>query len=197
MPFDEKTLLLPRSHVGVDGPLLVIAWPGLLPIGLDSVLLDKVSAHDSALVLTIGDLEVSINIADGPIDAKAVADRLVSYTREAPITRSDTYEDAKRRLRSRDGTTEIAETDYNLLVADDRVSVAGDNVTVGDTIITLMDLQERAMRRETLMLSRGGRLQAALALLIVAAERRVGGREDFERLSKRVADYEQTLLHEI
>src|SRR5262249_57503814 len=52
------------------------------------------------LLLALGDLEVALHVADGPEAAKGVAEQLAPYTRDAPITRPEVYEDAKRRMRA-------------------------------------------------------------------------------------------------
>src|SRR6185503_14040768 len=50
------------------------------------------------LLLALGNLEVALHVADGAAAAKRLADQLAPYTREAPITRPEVYEDARRRL---------------------------------------------------------------------------------------------------
>ena len=52
------------------------------------------------LLLALGDLEVALHVADGPEAAKGISEQLAPYTRDAPITRPEVYEDAKRRMRA-------------------------------------------------------------------------------------------------
>jgi len=187
LPFGST--LLPRSHLGTDGALLVIAWPGLPPVGLDTALLDRVEARESEIILAIDDLEISLFVADGPGAVTSLVGHLARYTREAEIADQDVYIDAKRRLRVRDAGTP-AETDYGLLVASDPVTVCGDEVVIGAGKYRIAELEQLAEDGETLLLPSGGRLQAAMALLVVAAEKRPGGRNDYPTLECRVARYE-------
>ena len=57
-------------------------------------------ARSRDLLLALGDLEVALHVADGPEAAKGIAEQLAPYTRDAPITRPEVYEDAKRRMRA-------------------------------------------------------------------------------------------------
>jgi hypothetical protein len=181
---EDTAFILPRSHVGVFGPLLVIAWPDTPPIGLDVALLDEITASDAELVLRVGVLVVSLAIADGPEAAKRIVENLAPFARNTPITRADVYEDAKRRLEARD------DTDGQLMVGDDKVIVAGDAVEVGVTTYKIEDIAQRGERGETLLLPSGASVQAAMLLLIVEAERRPNGRDGLDVLAQRVAEFE-------
>src|SRR5262245_29438401 len=56
-------------------------------------------ARSRDLLLALGDLEVALHVIDGPEAAKRICDELAPYTRDAPITRPEVYEDARRRDR--------------------------------------------------------------------------------------------------
>jgi hypothetical protein len=242
----ERARLLPRSGIGVDGPMLVIAPPGNPVIRLDARLLDRVEligrspttpmvvsglaaagavagalslvpggiflcagmgylAHERFsearrrrrsrdLLLALGDLEVALHVADGPEAAKRIADQLAPYTREAPITRPEVYEDARRRLQAqsqglRDRSVR-RELERGLTVGNDVVHVTGDFLQVGSVAFRLDEVREYALRGANLPLPGGRLLQAAMGLLVVAAEERAKNGEDLEALSKRIAEYE-------
>jgi hypothetical protein len=244
----DRTRLLPRSGIGVDGAWLVIAPPGNPIIRLDARLLDRVEligrsptvplvtagvatagvavaalsifpipghlfacaglaylAHERFgearrrsrsrdLLLALGDLEVALHVADGPEAAKGIADQLAPYTRDAPITRPEVYEDAKRRMRAQaEGKGEASarrELEHALLVGADVVYLRGDYLQVGQVAFRISEVREYALRGANLPLTGGRLLQAAMGLLVVAAEERAATGEDVEVLSKRISDYE-------
>jgi len=244
----DRTRLLPRSGIGVDGAWLVIAPPGNPIIRLDARLLDRVEligrsptaplvtaglatagvavaalsifpipghlfacaglaylAHERFgearrrsrsrdLLLALGDLEVALHVADGPEAAKGIADQLAPYTRDAPITRPEVYEDAKRRMRAQaEGKGEASarrEIEHALLVGADVVYLRGDYLQVGQVAFRISEVREYALRGANLPLTGGRLLQAAMGLLVVAAEERAATGEDVAVLSKRIADYE-------
>jgi hypothetical protein len=243
----DRTRLLPRSGIGVDGAWLVIAPPGNPIIRLDARLLDRVEligrsptgpliasgvataaaaaaalgfvipgtwfacaglaylAHERFsearrrtrsrdLLLALGDLEVALHVADGPEAAKGVAEQLAPYTRDAPITRPEVYEDAKRRMRAQaEGKGEVSarrEIEHALLVGADVVYLRGDYLQVGQVAFRISEVREYALRGANLPLTGGRLLQAAMGLLVVAAEERAASGEDVAVLSKRIADYE-------
>jgi hypothetical protein len=243
----DRTRLLPRSGIGVDGAWLVIAPPGNPIIRLDARLLDRVEligrsptgpliasgvataaaaaaalgiiipgtwfacaglaylAHERFsearrrtrsrdLLLALGDLEVALHVADGPEAAKGVAEQLAPYTRDAPITRPEVYEDAKRRMRAQaEGKGEVSarrELEHALLVGADVVYLRGDYLQVGQVAFRISEVREYALRGANLPLTGGRLLQAAMGLLVVAAEERAASGEDVAVLSKRIADYE-------
>ena len=242
----DRTRLLPRSGIGVDGAWLVIAPPGNPIIRLDARLLDRVEligrsptgpliasglatagvaaaalsivpggvfacaglaylaherfsearrrARSRDLLLALGDLEVALHIADGPEAAKGVAEQLAPYTRDAPITRPEVYEDAKRRMRAQaEGKGEVSarrELEHALLVGADVVYLRGDYLQVGQVAFRIQEVREYALRGANLPLTGGRLLQAAMGLLVVAAEQRAAQGEDVTLLSKRIADYE-------
>lgn len=146
------------------------------------------------LLLALGKLEVALHVADGPEAAKRIADQLAPYSREAPISRPEVYEDAKRRLRSQlQGKPDIAkrELERGLLVGADVVEVDGDFLVVGGKMFRIDEVREYALRGANLPLPGGRLLQAAMGLLVVAAEERAREGEDLEALSGRIAEYEQ------
>jgi len=146
------------------------------------------------LLLALGDLEVALHVADGPVAAKRIADQLAPYTRDAPITRPEVYEDAKRRLRAQaEGKGEESsrrDLEHALLVGGDVVHLRGDYLQVGEIAFRISEVREYALRGANLPLTGGRLLQAAMGLLVVAAEERAGVGEDLGVLSKRVAEYE-------
>ncbi|HMG53003.1 MAG TPA: hypothetical protein VK601_05970, partial [Kofleriaceae bacterium] len=212
----DRTRLLPRSGIGVDGAWLVIAPPGNPIIRLDSRLLDRVEligrsptgplvasglataavaaaalqivpggvfacaglaylaherfsearrrARSRDLLLALGDLEVALHVADGPEAAKGVAEQLAPYTRDAPITRPEVYEDAKRRMRAQaEGKGELSarrELEHALLVGADVVYLRGDYLQVGQVAFRISEVREYALRGQNLPLTGGRLLQA-------------------------------------
>ncbi|HEY1811941.1 MAG TPA: hypothetical protein VGG74_06260 [Kofleriaceae bacterium] len=146
------------------------------------------------LLLALGDLEVALHVADGPDAAKGISDQLSPYTRDAPITRPEVYEDAKRRMHElaegRGDASSRRELEHALLVGSDVVHMKGDHLMVGTTQYKIAEVREYALRGANLPLPGGRLLQAAMGLLVVAAEERAAAGEDITLLSKRVADYE-------
>ncbi|MEP6866173.1 MAG: hypothetical protein ABJE66_36470 [Deltaproteobacteria bacterium] len=147
------------------------------------------------LLLALGDLEVALHVADGPEAAKGVSEQLAPYTRDAPITRPEVYEDAKRRVRAQaEGKGDAAakrEIEHALLVGTDVVTMNGDMLKVGaDQAYRISEVREYALRGANLPLPGGRLLQAAMGLLVVAAEERAAAGEDLAVLSKRISDYE-------
>jgi hypothetical protein len=156
------------------------------------------------LLLALGDLEVALHVADGPEAAKGIADQLAPYTRDAPITRPEVYEDAKRRMRAQaEGRGEASakrEIEHALLVGNDVVYLqrgpdGNDKLQVGQIAFRIAEVREYALRGANLPLTGGRLLQAAMGLLVVAAEERAASGEDVTLLSKRIADYESWSGH--
>jgi hypothetical protein len=151
-------------------------------------------ARSRDLLLALGDLEVALHVADGPEAAKRIADQLAPYTRDAPITRPEVFEDAKRRMRDHaEGKGEAAtrrELERALLVGADVVFLRGDYLQVGQIAFRIQEVREYALRGANLPLTGGRLLQAAMGLLVVAAEERAAGGEDHGVLAKRIAEYE-------
>jgi hypothetical protein len=152
-------------------------------------------ARSRDLLLALGDLEVALHVADGPEAAKGISEQLAPYTRDAPITRPEVYEDAKRRVRAQaEGKGDAAakrEIEHALLVGTDVVTMSGEMLKVGpDQAYRISEVREYALRGANLPLPGGRLLQAAMGLLVVAAEERASAGEDLAVLSKRISDYE-------
>jgi hypothetical protein len=151
-------------------------------------------ARSRDLLLALGDLEVALHVADGPEAAKGIAEQLAPYTRDAPITRPEVYEDAKRRMRAqaegKGSATARRELASALHVGNEVVHLHGDYLMVGQISFRITEVREYALRGANLPLTGGRLLQAAMGLLVVAAEERAAAGEDLGLLSKRVADYE-------
>jgi hypothetical protein len=151
-------------------------------------------AKSRDLLLALGDLEVALHVVDGAEAAKHIADQLAPYTRQAPITRPDVYEDARRRLdaqaHGRGEKVARREVEKALVVGGDVVHVSGGFLQVGQVAFRIDEVREYALRGANLPLPGGRLLQAAMGLLVVAAEDRAKNGEDLEALSKRIAEYE-------
>jgi len=147
------------------------------------------------LLLVLGELEVALHVADGPEHAKRIAEGLAPYTREAPISRPEVYEDARRRLESQvRGNRDLAarrELDRLLSVGDDVVRLNGDYLQVGGIAFRIDEVRDYALRGANLPLPGGRLLQAAMGLLVVAAEERARAGEDLNALAQRIARYEE------
>ncbi|MEE9385016.1 MAG: hypothetical protein V3V08_16550 [Nannocystaceae bacterium] len=146
------------------------------------------------LLLALGSLEVALHVADGPDAAKNVADQLAPYSRSAPITRPEVYEDAKRRLRAQlSGRPDVAKREANgaLVVGSDIVTVSEGHLMIGKVTFRIDEVREYALRGANLPLPGGRLLQAAMGLLVVAAEARAKEGEDLETLTSRIAAYEK------
>ncbi len=146
------------------------------------------------LLLVLGTLEVALHVADGPQAAKRIADTLAQYSRTAPITRPEVYQDAKRRMREQvSGKLENRQRDagMGLRVGDEMVVVSGGFLNVGDTSFPVPVVREFAIRGGNLPLPDGRLLQAALGLLVVAAHERAKKGEDLTLLGERISAYEE------
>lgn len=152
----------------------------------------RTSSRD--LLLVLGSLEVALHVADGPEAAKRIADTLAQYSRTAPITRPEVYQDAKKRMREQvAGKLANAEHEsrVGLRVGEETVTVSGDNLKVGEVQFRIPEVREYAIRGGNLPLPGGRLLQAALGLLVVAADERARKGEDLVLLGKRIAAYEE------
>jgi hypothetical protein len=182
----------------VAGALAVIPGGWFVAAGMAYLAHERFSegrrrSHSRDLLLALGNLEVSLLVADGPDAAKRIADQLAPYTREAPITRPEVYEDAKRRLEHQvEGKVDRArrEIERGLQVGSDLVTVHGGKLHVGAVSFRIDEVREYALRGANLPLPGGRLLQAAMGLLVVAAEERARDGENLEALSKRISAYE-------
>jgi len=175
----------------IPGGLLACA--GLAYLAHERLSEARRRARSRDLLLALGNLEVALHVADGAEAAKRLADQLAPYTREAPITRPDVYEDARRRLGAqvegrRDRRREL---ERGLLVGDDVVSVAEGYLSVGSVAFRVEEVRDYAVRGANLPLPGGRLLQAAMGLLVVAADERTRGGEDLAALSQRIKEYEE------
>lgn len=146
------------------------------------------------ILLTLADLPVALHVDDEPEQVKRIVDQLAPYTRQAPITRPDVYEDARRRLEAQSrGRTDASvrrEIEGSLTVGAETVHVAGDSLCIGATEFSIESVREYALRGANLPLPGNRSLQAALGLLVVAAEERARAGEDVDTLASRIRAYE-------
>jgi hypothetical protein len=209
--------LLDRVELIGRSPTVPLVWSGVATAGVAAAALSIVPggifvcaglaylAHERFsearrrsrsrdLLLALGDLEVALHVADGPESAKSIADQLAPYTRDAPITRPEVFEDAKRRMRAQaEGKGEASarrELEQALLVGSEVVFLRGEYLNVGSISFRIGEVREYALRGANLPLTGGRLLQAAMGLLVVAAEERAAQGEDVQLLAKRIADYE-------
>jgi len=164
----ERTRLLPKSGVGVVPPWLVIAPPGNPVIRLDLRALDQIrirpadepdetgddsEQHDPLcdVILLCGDLEIAIYVADGPEAAERVVQEAAPLTREAT------------------GLAAAADLSQLLIIGNDAVLQRGDYIQVGKVTFRTSEVRDYALQGANLPLPDGSLLQAAMALLVVAA----------------------------
>lgn len=175
----DRTQLLPKSGVGVIGHWLVIAPPDAPVIRLDVRLLDRVEvcppvndehmhnmdpldveARRSEIQLVCGDLAIALGIADGYLAAQRVAAAAAALT--GSLARSD-VRDALSTFLVVDGTV---------------VRLRGDFIQVGSVAFRVTEVRECAEAGANLPLPGGHMLQAAMAMLVVAAAERTADHED-------------------
>jgi hypothetical protein len=165
----DRTKLLPKSGIGVVPPWLVIAPPENPPIRLDLRMLDWIrvgtgaepdeseieDGHDPRcdLILACEGLEVAIYVADGPEAVEGVIRDAAPCTREAGHATAVALEEV-------------------LIVGADPVLQRGDYIQIGSLAFRIDEVTEYAMHGANLPLSGGRLIQAAMALLVVAAARR-------------------------
>ena len=165
--------MLPRYQpsTSVEAPWLVIAAPGNPVIRIDLRALDQVAVrpegddiededgnwdHDRRcdLMLSCGDLDVAIYIADGP-------EAVENIVRDAaPLTRGI-----------------LADLSRFVTVGTDPVLRRGDSIQVGSQAFRIDEVREYARRTANVPLQ-GFLIQAAVMLLVVAADER-----NMERIS--------------
>ncbi len=145
------------------------------------------------LLLALGSLEVALHVEDGASEAKRIADTLTQYSRQAPITRAEVYQDAKRRMRTQSSATSSLQGDsaMGLRVGDETVLVSQGYLRVGSTSFRNSEVREYALRGANLPLPGGRLLQAALGLLVIVADERARKGEDLDALGRRIAEYEE------
>lgn len=177
----------------IPGQLFVCA--GLAYLAWERLAEARRRTRTRDLLLVLGELEVALHVADGPEHAKRIADGLSPYTREAPISRPEVYEDARRRLEAQSqGNRQAAarrELERVLSVGTEVVRLQGDYLQVGGVAFRIDEVREYALRGANLPLPGGRLLQAAMGLLVVAAEERARVGEDLTALAQRIARYEE------
>lgn len=166
----DRTKLLPTSGIGVVGHWLVIAPADAPAIRLDLRLLDRVeigpsldedNAYDSdpldaedrgsEVLLVCGELTVALGVAEG-LEA---AERIVAEAAALTGTRARGDGDALASL---------------LVVDNTVVRLRGDFIQVGSVAFRIAEVREYAEAGANLPLPDGRALQAAMAMLVVAAE---------------------------
>ena len=155
------------------------------------------------LLLALGDLEVALHVADGPVAAKSIADQLSPYTRDAPITRPEVLRgcEAWRMRAQAEGkgeATALRELEHALLVGGDVVHLKGDYLQVGrhQRLPGQRGARVRAARREPAAARRAlGAGRDGPASSSPPPERAAAGEKDVEVLAKRIAEYESWSGH--
>jgi hypothetical protein len=183
---DEHTTKRPPQE-RVESYWLVLHYTNNAPIRLDARVLDRVFADDRELFLEVDDTTIAIRITGEQGTAYELAERLAPYTRSAPITQQDVYEDARRRL------ARIADRDERmapwLFFGSDPVRVSDEVVYIGEFACTLSDAMRYAGVGAALPLP-NGHMQAGFVLLVVSARKR---KDDAAMLSRRITEYETRL----
>jgi hypothetical protein len=152
------------------------------------------------LLLTLGRLRVALQVDDGAAAAARAAAALRPWTRSAPLQDPAAYQDVQRRLDAalagrpppersfgEDGEAHLT----TLAVGDQHVHVSGDTLRVGAHAFPIQVVRQLAQVGDNLPLGRDAALQAAVALLVVAAEERRHAVEDPALLRARLTDYEK------
>jgi len=147
------------------------------------------------LLLTLGRLRVGLQVADGPTAAARAAAALAPWTRGAPLADPDAYEDLQRRLEAALANRPPPGGDDQDVIAisvgRERVRVEGDELHIGGKSVPIQTVKQLAQVGDNLPLGPNVALQAALALLVVAAEERRSAVEDPQVLRARLAEYER------
>ena len=174
------------SSEWIEDSWLVLAYPQNPVIRFDSRILDRVLAEGTDLIMTVDETTGVVGLASGPERAMEFANELAAYTRSAPITRDDAYEDAKRRLEALRANPQAIETRPALYFGSKAIIASAEILYVGEDAFSLTDLEELAIEGRAIALD-GGAIRAALPKLIVAARARS---EDPARLLDRIQTYE-------
>ena len=175
------------SQERIESHWLVLDYADNPVIRFDARLLDRVFVNDQDLILEVDETVVALRIIGTEGSAYELAAALAPYTRSAPITQREVYEDAKRRLAG------IGEEDErlasSLFFGSDPVRVSNEIVYVGEFACTLSDTERYASVGAALPIANGA-LQAGLVLLVIAARKRS---DDAAILSRRITEYETRL----
>lgn len=183
---DEERPIDGITKERVDGAWLALDYPENPTIRIDARLLDRILVDDDDVLLTIGETTVALTITRGVGGARDIAERLFPYTRSAPITQAEVYEDAKRRLEAAN-SRESYRAEPALFFGSEGVYASDEILYIGDFRCLISDVERYEALGAVIPLPNGGGMQAALAMLVVAARQR---REDLTVLSRRIADYE-------
>ena len=81
-----------------DGHWLVLVYTDNPTIRFDARRLDRILADDGGLILAVADAKIVLRVTGGFEAGQQIAESLAPYTRSAPITRPEAYEEAKRQL---------------------------------------------------------------------------------------------------
>ena len=170
----------------VSGTLLLLAGERALAI--------RKRLKEKDLLLVIDDLEVALQISER---AQELVESLGKYTKDMPIRTPDEYLDAKARLAScvKDDVISGEKVQRGLNVGNDEVVLRGKVLEIGPISFRVEQVEEYAMRGANLPLPGGRRLQAAMALLLVAAKEQWERGENTNLLAKRIAEYEEWTGH--
>jgi hypothetical protein len=179
-------------RVSAESCWLVLNYPKNPTIRLDARVLDRIVASDDEIVLEANDFGIALQVRSGVAAAASIATVLAPYTRSAPMTSPETYEDAKRRLQqAMNPTAEPWPT--ALVVGDDVVTISRSTLWIGSISYPHQEIAER-MASAGLMEVPGGWLNASVAMLVIADLYRRP--EDPEALRAMIQEYEARLAEQ-
>jgi len=155
MDWDDRRIEpLPESGLAVLDPWLIIAVKNNPLIRLDLRALDRITLADApgaAILLVCADLEIGLDVVEGRAAAEGLVRDAAPHTREAI------------------GRVSPVDASRILFVGHDAVRIRDGFVEIGDCAFRWDEVRDHALRGGTLPLPGGGLLQAAMALLAVAA----------------------------
>lgn len=155
MDWDDRIIApLPKSGLMVFEPWLVMAVRRNPVIRINLHALDEIRLvgdgdEVSAVLLVCGDLEIALDVAEGREAAERIIREASLHTRAAGVT--------------------SVEHDELIVVGEDPVLVRDHRLHIGTGSFALDEVRDRAVDGELLRLPGGGVIQAAMALLVVAA----------------------------
>jgi hypothetical protein len=176
----------PLSHVGACPPWLVIAVPCNPVIRVDARHLDRIDHLNTNLVITVGDVDVSLEIADGEDVAAAIAANLRPFVRCSPIDTSEVCQVMSEFLES---STHSELSPIVVFIGDDPIYVREEFVNLRGLEYPIANVESYATRGLDLPLVSGG-IQAAIVLLTVEAGKRVA---PLSSVAQRISDYKATI----
>jgi hypothetical protein len=165
---------------------LVLRYPKNPAIRLDVRVLDRILADDDRIVLDANDFGTALQVRGGPTTASSIATSLAPYTRSAPMTCPELYEDAKRRLQNAMNLTE-GRRSTALVVGENVVTVSSSKLWIGEIFYWHQQIAEWAVSGDAIKVP-GGALHACLAMLVIADLYRRP--EDVAILRAKISDYE-------